>query len=104
MMPVGQRAAESAEGDHVRVTGSRPQYERVPAPDGEPDRLASWQVVQPRLAQRQVSAFPGDCVPSQECRNSFGELREPLCPLARAWPLLSYVRPLAGCVTSADAQ
>ena len=47
MMPVGQRAAKPAEGDHVSVTGSRPEDERVPAPDCELDPIADWQVLQP---------------------------------------------------------
>ena len=50
MMPVGQRAAKTAEGHHLSVTGSRPQYERVPAPDCELDRAADWQFCQPRFA------------------------------------------------------
>jgi len=41
-MPVGERAAESAQGDRVSVTSSRPQYERVSASDAEPDSLADW--------------------------------------------------------------
>ena len=47
MMPVGQRAAKPAEGDHVSVTGSRPEDERVPAPDRELDPVADWHLESP---------------------------------------------------------
>lgn len=104
MVAIGQRASQSAQRDHVSVTGSCAEYQRVPAADSEADSFADRQAVQPRFAQCQVSAFLGDRAALKERCNGLDKIGQSFGPLARTRPFLAYVGPFAGCVTCAKAQ
>ncbi len=92
---VRQSPAESGQADHVGVNRCRPQDQRVPAADSEPDPVPGWQASQQRAAQLQVPAFESDFSPPQQRPGNLGKLGQPCRSLGRRRPVPADVCPLA---------
>jgi hypothetical protein len=94
VVAVGQGAAEVAEPDGIGMTGSRAQDCGVTAASHEPDPAGGRQAFQPRAAQAEIPALPGNRLAVQQRRDHVGELGKTPGTITGRGPLLPDVVPL----------